>query len=123
MKYIIPVFLLASFLFVETGCKKIIDDTIDCAAESVLLSVDARVDTNNIKLVHFEFINDDTEGKFTLDPQIKWDFGDGKTATSVNNKIDHTYTGAGDYNVTATYTLRRGSADCTGPKEKTVTIK
>ncbi|HDO28070.1 MAG TPA: PKD domain-containing protein [Bacteroidetes bacterium] len=122
MKYLIPAFLLVSFLFIETGCKKIIDDVIDCAAESILLSIDAQIDTVNIKLVHFEFINDDTEGKFTLDKDINWNFGDGKTATSTNNKVDHTYSGTGDYDVVATYTLHRGSSECTGPKEKTVTI-
>ncbi len=122
MKHFIAIILLASFLFIEPGCKKAIDNAIDCSLESILLSVDVQIDGTNPKLVHFEFINNDTEGKFTLDPKIKWDFGDGKTETSSNHKIDHTYPGAGDYNVKATYTLRRGSASCTGPKETKVII-
>ena len=122
MKYLIPAFLIMSFLFVETGCKKIIEDAIDCAAESILLSIDARIDTSNAKLVHFEFINDNTSGDLTLDKQIEWNFGDGKTATSTNNKVDHTYTYAADFPVTANYTLRKGSSSCTGQKEKTVTV-
>ncbi len=123
MKYLIPVFLFVSFLFIETGCKKVIDDAIDCSLESILLSIDARVDTSNTKLVHFEFINDNTTGDFTLDQQIDWNFGDGETATSTNNKVDHTYTYATDFPVTANYTLHKGSASCTGQKEKTVTVK
>ncbi len=122
MKKIIPIILFASFLFIEPGCKEVIDDVIDCSVESLLLSVTDEVDANNPKLVHFEFVNNDTDGKFTLDQEINWDFGDGETGTSNNNKIDHTYANAGDYKVTADYTLRRGSATCTGSKEKNVTI-
>jgi len=76
MKYLIPVFLFASFLFIETGCKKAIDDAIDCGVESILLSIDAQIDSVNVKLVHFEFINNNTTGDFTLDQQIEWNFGD-----------------------------------------------
>ncbi len=122
MKKFIPVILIVSFLFVESGCKKAIDDALDCSLESILLSVDAQIDSTNQKLVHFEFINNDTEGKFTLDSEIKWDFGDGKTETSTNHKIDHTYAGPGDYDVKATYTLRKGKDSCTGPKEIPVSI-
>jgi len=123
IKYLIPVFLFVSFLFIETGCKKVIDDVIDCSLESTLLSIDAKIDTSNTKLVYFEFINDNTTGDFTLDQQIDWNFGDGKTATSTNNKVEHTCTYATDFKVTANYTLHKGSASCTGQKEKTVTIK
>ncbi len=123
MKKIIPIILFASFLFIEPGCKEVIDDIIDCSVESLLLSVTDEVDANNPKLVHFEFVNNDTDGDFTLDQEINWDFGDGETGTSTNNKIDHTYANTGDYKVTADYTLRRGSATCTGSKEKNVTIE
>ncbi|NOX85276.1 MAG: PKD domain-containing protein [Chlorobi bacterium] len=122
MKHFIPVILFVSFLFIEPGCKKAIEDAIDCGFESALLSIDVQIDGTNPKLVHFEFINNDTDGRFTLDPEIKWDFGDGKTETSSNHKIEHTYPGTGDYDVKATYTLRRGTASCTGPKEVQVSI-
>lgn len=122
MKRIIPIILFALFLFIEPGCKKAIDDAIDCVIESVLLSVNAEIDGSNVKLVHFEFINNDTNGSFTLDKEIKWDFGDGNTVTSATLKVDHIYSLAGDYTITATYTLRRGTASCTGPKEKNITI-
>jgi hypothetical protein len=122
MKRIIPLLLMLPFLLIEPGCKKAIEDAIDCTLESALLSIHADIDGDNLKLVHFEFKNNDTDGKFTLDPEINWDFGDGNTATSTNHKVDHTYADTGDYTVKANYTLRRGDASCSGPKEKTVTI-
>lgn len=123
MKIIISVILFTSFLFIQPGCKDVVDDVIDCTIESLSLSIHDNVDANNSKLVHFEFVNNDTDGSFTQDPNVNWDFGDGNTGTSADNKIDHTYTAAGDYKVVATYTLHKGNASCTGPKDKTVTIE
>lgn len=123
MKRIIPIILFATFLFIEPGCKEVVDDVIDCSIESMLLSVKYEVDTTNTKLVHFEFVNNDTDGDFTQDAAVEWDFGDGSTDTSTDNKIDHTYANTGDFKVVATYTLRRGSASCNGSKDKTVTIE
>lgn len=122
MKKIIFCAVFSTFLLFETGCKDVIDDAIDCILESAFLKIQADVDGSNPKLVHFEFINNDTEGSFVLNQNINWDFGDGSTATSTNNKVDHTFNSTGDFTVVATYTLQRGSASCTGTKEKTVTI-
>lgn len=123
MKQIIPAILLASILFIESGCKKVVEDIIDCTIESALLSIHDEVDGTNPKLVHFEFINNDTGGDFTLDSTINWDFGDGNTTSSTGLKTDHIYSNKGNYKVTASYTLRRGSATCTGYKEDDVTIE
>ncbi len=126
MKRIIPIILFISIFLLEPGCKKVIDDIvndiIDCTVESAYLSIHADADTTNTKLVHFEFVNTDTEEKFTLDSEINWDFGDGGAITSNNHKTEHTYATAGDYKVTAAYTLRRGSATCTSTKEKNITV-
>ena len=122
MKYLIAIILSATFLLSETGCKKAIDDAVDCTVESIFLSVKTEIDANNPKLVHFEFINNDTEGDFTLDPEIKWDFGDGETGTSNNNKIDHTYSAGGNYSVKADYTLHKGKSSCSSYKEASVNI-
>lgn len=123
MKHILPIVLFVSFLFWESGCKDVVEDVIDCSLESARLSINDEIDENNPKLVHFEFVNKDVDGSFTLDNEVKWDFGDGHTTTSTTLKIDHTYTQANTFAVKATYTLRRGSASCTGPKEKSVTIE
>lgn len=123
MKKIIFCAVFSTFLLFESGCKEAIEDTIDCILESAFLKIEADIDGNNPKLVHFEFINNDTEGSFTLNQNINWDFGDGTTATSTNNLVDHTFNSAGDYTVTASYTLHRGSANCSSTKEKTVTIQ
>ncbi len=122
MKNIIPIILFASFLFFQPGCKNAIDDGIDCTLQSTLLSVTDVADTTNSKLIHFEFINGDTGGSFTLDPNIEWNFGDGNTVTSTNLSIDHIYNNTGSYKVTATYTLRKGSSSCSGPKDKNITV-
>lgn len=122
MKKIILYAVFSTFLLFETGCKDAINDAIDCILESAFLKIEADIDGNNPKLVHFEFINNDTEGGFTLNQNINWDFGDGNTATSTNNKIDHTFSDIDDYTVTAAYTLHRGSASCNSTKEKIVTI-
>lgn len=122
MKKVIFCAIFSTFLLFETGCKEAIDDAIDCILESAFLKIQAETDGSNPKLVHFEFINNDTEGGFTLNQNINWDFGDGNTTTSTDHKVDHTFNSAGDYTVTASYTLHRGSASCNSTKEKTVTI-
>ncbi len=126
MKRIIPIILFISFLFFEPGCKNVVDeivnDILDCSIESAYLSIHVDSDTTNSKLVYFEFVNNDTEERFTLDLEVNWDFGDGVAITSNNHKTEHAYTEAGDYEVTAAYTLRKGSATCTGTKEKDITV-
>jgi len=123
MKYFIPIVLISTLLFIESGCKSVIDDIIDCSIESAFLSVKDSIDDINPKLVHFEFVNNDTEGGFTLDNDIHWDFGDGNVETSTNLKTDHIYADSGSFKVIATYILRRGDASCTGPKNKTITVE
>ena len=122
MKHIIFLILISLILLNVQGCKKTVEDVIDCVAESYLLSISDEVDANNPKLFHFEFVNNDTDGRFTQDSQVNWDFGDGSTATSSNNKIDHTYADIGNYTVKASYTLRNGSASCSGSKEKSISV-
>lgn len=122
MKHLLPLALFLSFILIEMGCKKGIDDSIDCIVESAFLEINDSTDQNNPKLVYFEFVNTDTEGGFSLDNTIAWDFGDGSTATSTNHKIDHTYTNSGDFTVKGSYTLRRGDATCSSSKQTTVTV-
>ncbi len=126
MRYVISIVLFVTFLFVQPGCKNAIDDIvndiIDCSIESAYLSIHANADTTNTKLIHFEFVNSDTEGTFILNSDINWDFGDGVAITSTDHKTEHIYAEAGDYKVTAHYTLHRGSASCNSTKEKNITV-
>ena len=122
MKKVLVLIVIAVYVTVMHGCKEITEDIIDCTVESAFLSVHSETDASNQKLVHFEFRNN-SSGDFILDPSIHWDFGDGQTITTTNLKPDHTYVNSGTYHVVASYTLRRGSASCTGTKEHDVTVQ
>jgi len=122
MKYLISIALFVTIIFIQPRCTSVVHDIIDCSIESAFLSIHAVADTTNQKLVHFEFVNTDTDGGFTLDSDTQWDFGDGNTTTSTTHKTEHTYTNSGNYKVKASYTLRRGDATCTGTKEKDITV-
>ena len=122
MKKVIVFMVIAGYITITPGCKDIVEDIIDCTIESAFLSVHSEIDVSNQKLVHFEFRNN-SSGDFTLDPSIHWDFGDGQTTTSTNLKPDHTYANSGTYHVVASYTLRRGSASCTGTKTHDVSVQ
>lgn len=105
------------------SCKDSVENTIDCTVESAFLSFTAEVDTSNIRLVHFTFVNGDTIGnRFNLDNAIKWDFGDGNSETTQTLEASHTYAAKGTYNVLAHFTLRNGDASCTSYKEKTLSV-
>ena len=121
MKKVIVFIVIAVFIFSMPRCKEIVEDVIDCTVESAFLSVHSEADASNQKLIHFEFRNN-SSGDFILDPSIHWDFGDGQTITTTNLKPDHTYVNSGTYHVIASYTLRRGSASCTGTKTHDVNI-
>ncbi len=122
MKNLLIATALSLFFLSQTGCKKAIEDAIDCTTESFFLSVTGNVDANNPKLFHFTFVNNDSSGDYTLDNEIKWDFGDGVTQTSQGLTIDHTYASTGSFTAKANYTLRKGSSSCSGYKEKTINV-
>ena len=122
MKKVIVLIVIAVYVTVMPGCEEITEDIIDCTVESAFLSVHSETDATNQKVVHFEFRNN-SSGDFKLDPSIHWDFGDGQTITTTNLKPYHTYINSGTYHVVASYTLRRGSASCTGTKTHDVTVQ
>jgi PKD repeat protein len=122
MKNLLIATAISLFFLSQTGCKKIIDDAISCTTESFFLYIEGDVDANNLKLFHFTFVNSDTSGDYTLDNQIKWDFGDGVTETSQGLTIDHTYASTGSYTAKASYTLHKGSSSCSSYKEKAINV-
>jgi len=114
--------VIAVYLAIMPSCREIAEDIIDCSIESAFLSVHSEADAADQKLIHFEFRNN-SSGDFILDPSIHWDFGDGQTITTTDLKPDHTYVDSGTYHVVASYTLRRGTASCTGTKEHDVDVQ
>jgi len=122
MKNLLIATALSLFFLSQSGCKKAVEDAIDCTTESFFLYITGNVDANNLKLFHFTFVNNDSSGDYTLDNEIKWDFGDGVTQTSQGMTIDHTYANTGSYTAKASYTLRKGSSSCSGYKEKAINV-
>ncbi len=124
MKNILFLIFVVALTLGYISCKDAVEDTIDCSIESAFLSFKAEVDTGNIRLIHFTFINGDTIGnRFTLDNSINWEFGDGIEETSTGLEISHTFAAQGIYEAKAHYTLRNGDASCTSYKEKTLSIE
>lgn len=110
-------------VFSWVSCKEVVETELDCTFESAYLSLKYQVDESNPLLVDFTFVNKDTvDNRFTLDPEIKWDFGDGSPETTQGLQISHTYSDAGSYDVKAYYTLRKGSTTCTSSKNKTINL-
>ena len=120
MKKILIVMLVSAFLFFDTGCKKAIEDGIDCVIESMFAVIHADVDSNNPKLMHFKFSIVTSDG-LILDHSLHWDFGDGNSVTA-DTLTDHEYGSTGSYDVKVSYTLRKGSESCSTSKTKNITI-
>ena len=104
----------------EISCKKVVDNIIDCVAESLFIVVHADLDDTNPKLMHFEFVYNPTEG-FVLQTPISWNFGDGHTVVG-EKTIDHEYETTGNYEVIVSYTLKKGSETCSSSSTKNITI-
>ena len=112
--------LVSAFLFLDTGCKKAIDNAIDCIIESMFAVVHADLDSNNTKLMHFKFSIVTSDG-VTLDHSLNWDFGDGNSVTA-DTLTDHEYGNTGNYDVVVSYTLRKGSESCSTSATKHIVI-
>ena len=116
--------LISVVFLIWSSCKSDIEDAIDCTVETAFLSLNYQVDENNPLLVHFTFVNGDTiDNRFTLDQEIRWEFGDGNEETTQGLQVSHTYPDAGSYDVEAYYTLRKGDSNCSSSKNKTVNLQ
>jgi hypothetical protein len=124
MKKVILFFTIAFALTAMNSCKKAVEDSIDCIAASLLVSMESNADANNSKLIHFKFLLDQNENNdFTLDDRLKFDFGDGNVETIEGTEVSHEYASAGSFDVKVNYTLHRGSSSCMPVKEKTITVE
>lgn len=124
MKNTILFLAIVVMVFTFGSCKDAIEDGIDCVVETTYLSVDANVDQSSPLLVHFTFINGDTTGnRFTLDQNIKWEFGDGTEETTTGLTVSHLYPDLATYTAKAYYILRSGSSSCADYKSKSITLE
>ncbi len=121
MKNLLIAVTLSIFFLSQMGCKKTTEEAINCSLESLLMTMHANVDPQNLKLFHFTFEYEGS-GEFTLDNEIKWDFGDGTTETSQGKTIDHTYANTGAYTAKATYKLYKGSDWCSSYITKSIHV-
>lgn len=124
MKKITFSLLVAIALLSWSSCKDAVEDAIDCTVESAFLSLHYEVDESNPLLVHFTFVNGDTtNNRFTLDQQVRWEFGDGNEQTTQGLEVSHTYPDVASYEVKAFYTLRKGDASCSSSKNTTINLE
>jgi len=124
MKNSVYFLLISMVVIVWSSCKDDVEDAIDCTVETAFLSLDHQVDENNPLLVHFTFVNGDTlNNRFTLDQEIRWEFGDGNEETTQGLQVSHTYPDVASYEVKAFYTLRKGDASCSSSKNKTINLQ
>lgn len=108
-------------LMIQTSCKQVTEDIIQCAAESIGVSVNADLDGQNNKLMHFKFNYDSSDG--TELQEIEWDFGDGVKITNNDTIIDHEYANSGHYDASMKYTVKlSNNSTCTSTTTKSINI-
>ena len=109
--------LLAIFL-ISGSCKKAEKSVVDCLSESIKTTVHVTVSTSNAKQVTTEV---KYWGHHTI-TSVKWEYGDGVTATTTGLTSSHTYTAAGSYTVKARVTFTEGKSSCEVDPTKAVNI-
>lgn len=114
---LLGVVLLAMATF--AGCKKAEEGIVDCLSESIKTGVHVTVSAGNAKQVSTEVTY---WGHKTI-TSVKWEFGDGTTATTTGLSSSHTYTTAGNYTVKARVTFTEGKSSCEVDPTKAVTIQ
>lgn len=108
----------AMVITVAAGCRKTSEKVIDCLAESILTSVHTTVDGTNPKLVHIEA---KYSGSHRV-TSVKWEYGDGKTATTSTLTSDYTYTTPGTYTIKANVSISNNGGSCTVSPTRQVTV-
>jgi len=119
MKKFTTILMLTMAFFITISCSKSEEENIfDCFGDAILLELKHPVDASNSKKINFSIEYSSSER--TLG-NVKWNFGDGQTATGIS--VSHTYSAAGSYTVKGTVTTKRGnSSECTQDKTKTITV-
>lgn len=113
----IPYLLL--FILLLGSCKKAAESAVDCFGESLLTSVHVMVSSTNAKQVTTEVRYGGTK---TISG-IKWEFGDGSTASTTERTSTHVYATPGSYTVTARVTFSNGTSSCEVDPTRTVNIQ
>ncbi len=104
----------------QSSCKRVTEDIIDCAAETMGVSINADLDGENNKLMHFKFNYDSSDG--TILQEITWDFGDGEKVTNSDTIIDHIYANSGHYDASMNYTVKMNDGTCSSTTTKSINI-
>ncbi len=112
--------LLTIVIITQVSCKQATDDIIQCVAESIGVSVNADLDGENNKLMHFKFNYDKSDG--TVLQEIIWDFGDGEKVTNNDTVIDHLYANSGHYDAVMSYTVKINNSTCSSSTAKSINI-
>ncbi len=120
MRNFLILLLISSLAFTSITCKKVTEDVVDCTLQSLTAGMHANLDSENSKLMHFKFYISLSDG-YTLDNDIKWDFGNGVTQVA-DTIVDYVYPESGSYKAVATYTLKKGSGSCSSSTEKDIVI-
>lgn len=117
MKRIAMFLMLSVFVFELNSCSKSEDEhVVDCFGDSVLTQLKHTVDDGNPKEIDYSI---QYSGSSTVS-SVKWDFGDGKTATGTS--VTHQYTAAGTYEVKADVTFAKDGSSCTVSPKKSITV-
>lgn len=116
-KQILIVGILVAFL-ISGSCKKVEKSMVDCLGESIKTTVHVTVTASNTKQVATEV---KYWGHHTI-TSVKWEYGDGVTATTTGLSSSHTYTTAGNYTVKARVTFTEGKSSCEVDPTKAINI-
>ncbi|NQU35205.1 MAG: PKD domain-containing protein [Bacteroidetes bacterium] len=112
--------LLTTIIITQYSCKQATEDIIQCAAESIGVSINADLDSQTPNLMHFKFNYNSSNG--TTLQQIIWNFGDGTVITNSDTIIDHTYTNSGHYDASMAYTVKINNNTCSSSTTKSINI-
>ena len=94
------------------------EDVIECAGESLLISIDITPDGMDPNLVEFDV---DYFGDFELE-NVDYDFGDGTRSNDATEMETHRYDSPGTYEVKITVNLKDGGDSCRPTLDRTVMI-
>lgn len=111
--------VITTLMIFSLSCKKLTEDIINCATESILLGIKYTANSQDPKKITFEVRY---YGDYTLDHNINWDFGDGHSESNYGLTVEHTYDSTGTYDVKAEISLSSDDNSCSTTINKKVEV-
>ena len=105
---------LQKFSVSTIGCK----DAINCAGESLTVSIEISPDGSDPNLIEFDV---NYSGDYQIE-DVDYDFGDGTKANGESPIITHRYSAPGTYDVTILVNLKDGKDRCMPEYDRKVVI-